>query len=131
MRTWIDTCSCSDPALSKEVRQRVEKLAATLETEANNSPHSRNDQRNAFYLLALASLGCGAYALGLRSAEEYHARTQDAPLYMTTYYYLLGECRAGQGRSEEAEAAWRQAVAVGLETPHTHRAHARLEAISG
>jgi tetratricopeptide (TPR) repeat protein len=86
--------------------------------------------REPLTVLARAAIVLGEYTLGLETLDLY-AQAPVRPVARPSLELFTGECLAGLGQTEEARAAYRRAIASGIEVTHTALARERLSAAEG
>lgn len=85
--------------------------------------------RSVLYDLGMAACVRGDHAAGIECWNRYCTLNPD-PVYQPTAYYYRGECHREIGQLSEAEANYRAAVNMNLETHHSKLAKNRLRELA-
>jgi tetratricopeptide (TPR) repeat protein len=124
---WCDAASTRLAALQGR-RDEALRALDDVEPRLDGFAQDRNTRSGVLGNLGRAALALGEYDRALGYWEQYLALPPQ-PVDLPTAYYHLGECRRGLGDHAAARAAYREAVAPGLDTHYARLAQSRLRAI--
>jgi tetratricopeptide (TPR) repeat protein len=105
------------------------RIAAEVEARLLDFAHDPSTCRAVLYDLGMAACTLGDHEQG----EDYWSRYLDLspdPVYCPTALYFRGECLRHLGDSTDAEADFREAIAMDIDTHHTRLARSRLRELS-
>jgi tetratricopeptide (TPR) repeat protein len=109
-----------------ELSRQVAGLAEARLSEFERDPSTC---RGVLYDLGMAAFTRGDHENGEDCWNRYLHLSPD-PVYRPTALYFRGECRRHRGNSADAEADFRQAVAMDIDTHYSRLAGARLAEMS-
>jgi TolA-binding protein len=104
-------------------------LASKVEARLSSFARDPSTRRGVLYDLGFAAAARGDYQKGEDCWTRYLDLGPD-PVHRPTALYLRGECRRHRGNTPGAEADFRQAVAMNIDTHHTRLARERLGEMS-